>query len=596
MRALFAVAAIFAFFAAEHDGALGQDGASQQKPAPRIVTILSDTLAQPDSKAARMLGEVALSIDRDGDMRVLTVAGYGGTQNVSDLLQLRGADLAVLNNDIFAYLALARELPDAPRRIRLVTSLFTQAGFVFARRGIDTVEALAGRKVCVPAKTDQVLSATTIFALLNVKATIRELEADDFKTAASTCDAIFLYEQNLKALESGRITPAEFQLVSIPAADALNKIYTLKTLKTETLGAFASADITTVQVTTVLASYNWAPNKTRYLDAVAFVEKLFRKILADRAAKADTPLARVDIAKVPTGGWQRFPPAATLVASLDLPALAAAEPAKVPFFPAAREPQATATISIGAVVRPPLINGQQEKGGVLLDLFLRSMAGAGIEAKVTLAQSERELFESVLATRSLDVGLFWQTPYCEMHGGQSALEAFLCDRAEFSDPLMHMVLGIFTRIDAQLSKAGAAAEATSRVICIPESLSVPKEMLSSIAWLEGQTVRYLRPKVLIECLAALSRREADAMIAIEPETRFAIERLKLSGELHLSQKLSTPLALHAFVSKENPNLARLLADLNGALSEFRESQGYAAVLSAYLSELAGTEVLKASHQ
>lgn len=593
MRALVLIAAVFLAVGLNSGRAHSQIAASPQKPVSRIVTILSDTLGQPNSTAAQILGEAAVAIDRDGDMRVLTVAGYGGVQNVNDLLLLRGADLAVLNSDIFVHLDITKAYPDAVRRIKLVTSLFSQAVFLFARRGIDNVDALTERKICVPASTDQPVSLKTILHLLKIKAAVTEIEAGKLRSSgASGCDAVFLYEQSIDLLQGSKIGPDDFQLISIPADDAVKKVYREHKLKKENLGAFASSDLTTLQVTSVLATYNWAPKKTRYLDVVAFIEKLFKRVAADRARKADTMLATVDIALEPPG-WQRFPPAATLAVSLGLPAISSAGPGDKPLFSEAGEPSAIKSITLGAVVRPPLVNGPQEKGGVLLDLFSRSMAAAGIEASITWAQSERELFDNVLAAKSVDVGLFWQTPNCEMHNGQAALEAFLCDRAEFSDPLMHMVLGIFSRIDASLSD-NRGPDAQTRTVCVPESLSVPREMLSTIPWLEGQTVRYLRPKILIECLAALSRREADAMIAIEPEARFAIERLKLAGELHLSQKISSPLALHAFISKEHPNQASLLADLNLALSKFRESQGYAAVLSAYMTELAGAQILKAS--
>ena len=102
------------------------------------------------------------------------------------------------------------------------------------------------------------------------------------------------------------------------------------------------------------------------------------------------------------------------------------------------------------------------------------------------------------------------------------------------------------------------------------------------------SVKTLRPKTLIDCLAAVDLREAEALIAIEPEARFAIERLKLSQSFLISQRPGITTGLHVVVSKDNPSQAQLIQTINEALAKFRSSGGYSAVMASHLADLTGT--------
>jgi hypothetical protein len=72
---------------------------------------------------------------------------------------------------------------------------------------------------------------------------------------------------------------------------------------------------------------------------------------------------------------------------------------------------------------------------------------------------------------------------------------------------------------------------------VPESQPLPGAAVAAIPWIKaasvktpGQknkaaSVKTLRPKTMIDCLAAVDRHEADALVALEPEARLAIEKL-----------------------------------------------------------------------
>ena len=284
-------------------------------------------------------------------------------------------------------------------------------------------------------------------------------------------------------------------------------------------------------------------------------------------------------------GWQRFGPA-------EAPAAGAAPPRApaddVP--PALSEaPAATGSLRLLAAARPPLTNPQAKDGGVVLSVLTGAFGSAEIPVTVQWTDNQRAMLDGLAGGKTADAGLFWQQTNCDAPHDQSASEADLCDRAVLSEPLMQAVLAVFIRLDAALSATGKEGP-QKRTICIPESQSVPDGALSSIPWAKAAQVKLLRPKTLIDCLAAVDGREADALISIEPEARFAIERLKLTQSLQISQRLNTVSGLHAAVAKDHPRQAEILQTINGAIAKLKASGGYAAVMAAHLAELTGAAV------
>ena len=156
---------------------------------------------------------------------------------------------------------------------------------------------------------------------------------------------------------------------------------------------------------------------------------------------------------------------------------------------------------------------------------------------------------------------------------------------------MQAVLAVFTRLDMPLDPKGPES-GQGRILCIPESRPVPAEALAAVPWLKAGSVKTLRPKTLIDCLAAADRREADALIAVEPEVRYAIDRLKLSQSLQISQRLTVPAGFHAVVAKDHPRRAEILQTINGAIAKLKTSGGYATVMTSHLADLTGIPVVQ----
>ena len=547
--------------------------------APHSVTILSDGTSDPNGAASQVLSEIAITLDKESNLRVLSMSGYGGATNARDLLQLRGADLSVVNHDVLAYLDLSQTLPEARRKIRLIAPLFHQRVLLFARQNVKTIEELKGRKVGISSeRTSRGVTAKTVFGSLKMNVEFVELDNKDFANRADL-DAILIFENDLPDLKALGISPRTYHLLSIPASNGpLTKVYLPVNLgKEPVLGFNSDQAIETIQVSTVLAAFDWGPKQGRYADVVSFVEKFFALLPKMRKAYPNSPVARIDIKTMPPG-WQRFAPAQTFTAST--PGATGKEASQAPLWNAEALP-AKEPLRLLALSHPPLTDAQQADGGVALKLLTEALESTNVGVSVQWADGEKAFLEGLLSNKA-DAGIFWQSLNCDAPGEQSASGAVVCDRTAFSEPVMLAVLGVFTRLDAQLSTPSSL-----RTLCIPESQPISEGALDSIPWLKGAQVKTLRMKTVIDCIAALDRHEAEALIALEPEGRFVIEKLKLQS-LQLSQRIETPMGLHVLVEKANPRQAILLQTINEALSKFRASSGYSQVIASHISDLTGS--------
>jgi ABC-type amino acid transport substrate-binding protein len=553
------------------------------KPANNIVTVLTDGLGEPASEASQILSDISIALDKEGGVRLLSINGYGGPANARDLLQLRGTDFAVINSDNLAYFDLAKAHPEARRKVRMVAPLFSQGVLLFGRPAIKSAGDLRGRKIGVPAsRPSRGITARTLFGLLKIDASFVELSDEELAKQSAGLDGLVLYEKDLPAAQAWGVTPASYRLLPLPVTEPLTPVFLPKKIAKPVLAGFGTADtFETIQVTTLLAAFDWNAKQGRYADAVAFVEKFFALVPQFRARYPDSAFSKTEL-RMELPGWKRFAPAEPLAAALP-PVPVREDRASLPASPKAQSPEGA--LKVAAVARPPLTNEQEKGGGVALQIFTGALNAAGIPVSLQWAGSEKELLSRITG-KAADAGVFWQSFDCEKPGNQSASEAELCDGAILTEPFMQAVLAVFTRIDAPLDKT-ASNDAQSRIVCIPDNRNVPEEVLAAISWLKGASVKTVRPKTLIDCLAAVDQREADALIAIEAEARFAIEKLKLSQSFQISQRPTITAGLHAVIAKDNPRQAQLAKTINEALAKFRTTSAYAGIMASHLADLTG---------
>jgi hypothetical protein len=271
--------------------------APAQQPAPAetpntgAVTVLTDGIADPSGRVSRGFSELSLYLDQAGKLRVLPLMGYGGVANVRDLLKLRGADFAILNNDILAYLALTKTYPEASRRIRFVTHLYDERVYLIARNQIKTVADLKGRKVAVTSENSPGnVTARTVLGTLKVNATLVPFRVTGDVGLLKDVDAFLLLERDAARLPNNFWRSGEYRLMSLPPAGELAKIYRPAAFGDREFPDLqpAAGQVQTLKAETLLAVFDWAPTQGRFGDVTRFVDALMTALLQMRQKLPDT--------------------------------------------------------------------------------------------------------------------------------------------------------------------------------------------------------------------------------------------------------------------------------------------------------------------
>ena len=80
-------------------------------------------------------------------MRVLPISGDGSIQNITDLLYLKGVDLAVVQSDVLAYIKDRRIHGGVGDRVGYITRLYNEEFHLVARDRITSIADLSGKRV-----------------------------------------------------------------------------------------------------------------------------------------------------------------------------------------------------------------------------------------------------------------------------------------------------------------------------------------------------------------------------------------------------------------------------------------------------------------
>src|SRR5215210_5887609 len=118
----------------------------------------------------RYAADIAKVLDDGENLRVIPMVTYGAVNNVNDLLNLRGVDVALTQADVLDYFKRERKVPNIESKIRYVCPLFRSEAHIYAREEFRTLNDLEGRNVSfgLPGMAAN-LTGQVIFQRLNIK-------------------------------------------------------------------------------------------------------------------------------------------------------------------------------------------------------------------------------------------------------------------------------------------------------------------------------------------------------------------------------------------------------------------------------------------
>jgi len=256
----------------------------------------------------RLATEIARVVNDGENLHVLPIVTRGPTENLNDLLFLKGVDMAIISSDSLE--EYKQQLPDVSRRITYILNLFPSELHVFVRPEIQSLADLKGKKVNFNTRgTAAAFTGPMIFSRLGLDVEqmfIPHPLAMEQMRRGEVAAVVFITSKPIDAFLKGKWDPG-FKFLSVEYGPKFEDYYLPSTLDNKDYPNLvaAGADVETIAVPTILTAYNWPTNSDRYRRVARFTEYLFSRIERLHAQGFDNKWKDVNLnAKVP--GLERF--------------------------------------------------------------------------------------------------------------------------------------------------------------------------------------------------------------------------------------------------------------------------------------------------
>src|SRR6195256_3923374 len=255
--------------------------------------------------------EIARVVNDGGTMQVLPIVTRGPTENVNDLLYLRGVDTAIINSDSLE--EYKSQVPQIQQRITYLLSLFPSELHIFVRPEIKSLQDLVGKKVNFNTQgTAAAYSGPLIFSRLGIdveKMFIPHPVALEQLKRGEIAGVVFVTSKPVDAFVKGKWEPG-FKFLAVEYGSKFEDYYLPSYLEPADYPNLVAKGerIATIAVPTILASFNWRPSSPRYHRVARFVDQLFSRVDKLQAPGFDPKWKDVNLpTRVP--GLERFQPA-----------------------------------------------------------------------------------------------------------------------------------------------------------------------------------------------------------------------------------------------------------------------------------------------
>jgi TRAP-type uncharacterized transport system substrate-binding protein len=229
----------------------------------------------------RLATEIARVVNDGENLHVLPIVTRGPTENVNDLLYLKGVDLAIISSDTLE--EYKSQVPNIQQRLSYILNLFPSELHIFARPEIRSLQDLAGKKVNFNTQgTAAAFSGPLILSRLGIdvdKMFIPHPVALEQMRRGEVSAVVFITSKPIDAFLKGR-WEGGFKFLPV-GYDARFEDYYLPTSlnSADYPSLIASGErVDTIAVPTILVAYNWRNNTDRYQRVARFVDHLFNRI------------------------------------------------------------------------------------------------------------------------------------------------------------------------------------------------------------------------------------------------------------------------------------------------------------------------------
>lgn len=263
----------------------------------------------PEGTFLRFAAEIARNLNGSDDLRVLAMVTPGATDNVKDLLYLKGVDIAITHADVFEHFRTVEKIPNIERRVMFISEMYISEIHVLVRPEIKSFKDLEGKKVSfhTPGAGPSV-TAPIIFQRMGVKVepvfinnaiAYEKMKTGEIAALVHTVgkpNDVFTKNKN----EAG------FRFLPLPY-EKFEDMYVPSTFTAEDYPGYVppGETVETIGVQAVLAVFNWPRDSDRYRRVQRFIDFYFDRFKHLQVPPYHPKWKSINLAaKVP--GWNRY--------------------------------------------------------------------------------------------------------------------------------------------------------------------------------------------------------------------------------------------------------------------------------------------------
>ena len=260
--------------------------------------------------AYRTATDLASVLDDGQDLRVLPILGKGSLQNITDVLYLKGVDVAIVQADALTYARENKIHRGLERRIHYVTRLYNEELHLLAGSTVEKIQELAGKKVNFgPKQSGSFVTASNMFSELGIEVKAQTLEHGVAlnRLRAGEIDAMAFVAGKPAGLIQSAPADGSLRLLSVPFTPGLLDVYLPSSLVAKDYPNLLAADgkVDTIAVGAVMVAFNWKPDTKRYANVARFVTAFFNRFEEFQKPPRHRKWAEVNLnADIPE--WNRF--------------------------------------------------------------------------------------------------------------------------------------------------------------------------------------------------------------------------------------------------------------------------------------------------
>ena len=266
------------------------------------ITIMASRIGTP---AMDQAADLADALEDSGTLRIVPVAGSGPVQSLTDLLQLKGIDAAIIPADTVAFAEKQELLPGIAKRVSFVGKTGSTDIIVLARPNIAALTDLRDKRVSLGGASEQrYVSGSMLFAALDIPVAATEGSETDAlsQLRRGEIDAMVIAGGRLASLDDG----SGIKLLPVPITAEIENTYSPQILTAADYpGLIKDGEaVETISVATVVAVLNWKPGSARHKAIKALSSAMFENAALLHAGPRRADWSNINLAAdVP--GWSR---------------------------------------------------------------------------------------------------------------------------------------------------------------------------------------------------------------------------------------------------------------------------------------------------